>query len=76
VLADGSANATILWNPIDIGYATVYMQYAQVTGALKLGKGNTIDAGRLGKLNFIADDTILLGEPMVFTKDNMGQFQF
>jgi ABC-type sugar transport system substrate-binding protein len=76
VLADGSANATILWNPIDIGYATVYMQYAQVTDALKLGKGNTIDAGRLGKLTFIADDTILLGEPMVFTKDNMGQFQF
>ena len=74
VLEDGSANGMVMWNPADLGYAAVFIQHAMVTGTLEPGTGNTVQAGRLGKLHFIDDDVILLGEPILFNKDNMAEF--
>ncbi|HET6507969.1 MAG TPA: substrate-binding domain-containing protein [Baekduia sp.] len=74
VLADGSADALVLWNPVDLGYATVYLEKAQAEG--KLNRDQGLPAGRLGTLKYISDDTILLGKPAVFTKSNMDDFDF
>lgn len=74
-LKDGSLKEAALWNPVDMGYAAIYIADAQLMNKLdpKLGY---INAGRLGRLRFLGDDTVLLGEPLIFTQDNIDQYSF
>jgi ABC-type sugar transport system substrate-binding protein len=74
-LKDGSLKEAVLWNPVDIGYATLYIVHAQLNNTLDPQSG-FVNAGRLGKLRFVSKDTVLLGEPLIFTKDNIDNFQF
>lgn len=74
-LKDGSLKEAALWSPIDIGYGAVYITKALLDGKLDPASGY-VEAGRLGKLKFISGDTILLGDPFIFTKDNVDQFDF
>ncbi len=66
----GCVQSAILWNPIDLGYAAVYVMRAMVDGELVPGE-TTIEAGRLGELTVIDGSTILLGEPLIFDADNI-----
>lgn len=74
-LKDGSLKEAALWSPIDIGYGAVYITKALLDGKLDPASG-VVEAGRLGKLKFISKDTVLLGDPFIFTKDNVDQFDF
>lgn len=74
-LKDGSLKEAALWSPTDIGYGAIYIAKAQIDGTLD-PKSGFVQAGRLGKLKFISPDTVLLGDPLVFTKDNVDQFSF
>lgn len=72
---DGTVKGAVLWNPVDIGYAAIYIAKAQLDAELDPAKG-VVKAGRLGDLKFTSKDEILLGPPLVFTKDNVGQYRF
>lgn len=72
---DGAVKAAVLWNPVDIGYAAIYISKAQLDGTFDPAKG-FVKAGRLGDLKFTSKDEILLGPPLVFTKENIGQYKF
>lgn len=74
-IENGCAPKVVLWNPIDLGYATIYVARAVVDGELKPGD-TEVEAGRLGTLPVINGSEILLGPPTVFTKDNVDQFDF
>jgi rhamnose transport system substrate-binding protein len=74
-LKDGSLKEAALWNPIDIGYGAIYITKALLDGTLDPASG-VVEAGRLGKLKFISKDTVLLGDPYIFTKDNVDKFDF
>jgi rhamnose transport system substrate-binding protein len=65
-----------LWNPTDIGYRAIHMAKAQIDGTLPMRTGGTLDAGRLGKLDFVADDIVLLGNPLIFDVSNIDQYDF
>jgi len=67
--------SVILWNPIDLGYAAVYVMRAIVDGTLKPGS-TSVSAGRLGTLQVVNGSEILLGSPFIYTKDNIGNFDF
>src|SRR5262249_40367184 len=67
--------SVVLWNPIDLGYAAVYVMRAVVDGTLKPGD-TSVEAGRLGTLNVVNKSEILLGPAFTFTKDNIDQFDF
>jgi ABC-type sugar transport system substrate-binding protein len=71
---EGITQAVILWNTMDLGYLTVFAADAVKKGTLKPGD-TSITAGRLGKIE-IKGDNILLGEPFVFTKENIDKFDF
>jgi rhamnose transport system substrate-binding protein len=71
---DGTVKSVILWNTVDLGYLTVYAAHALATGTLKPG-ATTLSAGRLGEKQ-ITGDQILLGDILVFTKENIDQFDF
>jgi len=71
---DGITDCVILWNTMDLGYLTVHAARALKEGRLKPGD-TEFPAGRLGSVE-IQGDNILLGQPFLFTKDNIDQFDF
>ncbi len=74
-VAADCVKTAILWNPIDLGYAAMYVLRAVADGTLKPGD-TSVKAGKLGELQVVNGSEILLGSPFVFTKENMNQFDF
>jgi ABC-type sugar transport system substrate-binding protein len=75
--ASGTLKSAVLWNPIDHGYLTVQAAYALASG--KISKDTAFTAGRLGEYTPSADSIsllITLSKPLVFTADNINQFDF
>jgi ABC-type sugar transport system substrate-binding protein len=71
---DGTVRSVILWSTEDLGQLTVYAAEALVAGRLKPGDTEFV-AGPLGTKR-IEGDHILLGGILVFTKDNIDQYDF
>jgi ABC-type sugar transport system substrate-binding protein len=71
---DGTVKSVVLWNTNDLGYLTTCVADAVANGTLKKG-ATTFNAGRLGEKK-IEGDTILLGDIIVFNKDNIDKFNF
>lgn len=72
---DGCVQNVVLWNPIDLGYAAVYVARAVVDGEFTAGDASVM-AGRLGELEVVNGSEVLLGAPFVFTADNINDFDF
>jgi rhamnose transport system substrate-binding protein len=71
---EGVVQTVMLWNTADLGYLTVH------AGALmaqnKLAPGATsIEAGRLGTIA-IRGSEVILGPPLLFTKENIDMYDF
>lgn len=73
---DGTVTAFALWNPEDLGYLAAYAAQALVDGDITGEEGETFEAGDLGEYEVGADGTVLLGEPFVFDKSNIDDFDF
>jgi rhamnose transport system substrate-binding protein len=71
---EGTVKSVILWNTNDLGYLTIQTANALANDALKPGVSK-LNAGRLGEKE-VRGDNVLLGKILVFTKDNIGQFNF
>ena len=71
---DGITDCVVLWNTMDLGYLTVQAARALKLGTLKPG-ATDFSAGRLGSVE-IQGDNILLGQPFLFTKENIDKFDF
>jgi rhamnose transport system substrate-binding protein len=71
----GCVKSVVLWNPVDLGYAAVYVMRAIVDGTLT-PESTEVEAGRLGTLQVVNGSEILLGAPFVFTAENIGDFDF
>ena len=72
---DGCVESVVLWNPVDLGYAAVYVLRAVVDGDLAPGD-TSVEAGRLGTLQVVNGSEILLGAPFIFNIDNINDFDF
>ncbi|MCA1983279.1 rhamnose ABC transporter substrate-binding protein [Nocardioides nematodiphilus] len=73
---DGTVTSFALWNPSDLGYLAAYAAKALVDGDIKGDEGDKFTAGKLGDFTVGADGVVLLGDPTVFTKDNIDKFNF
>lgn len=71
---DGTVKSVVLWNTKDLGYLTIQVAEAVATGKLKPGAA-TFKAGRLGEKK-IVDNNVLLGDILVFNKDNIDKYDF
>jgi rhamnose transport system substrate-binding protein len=71
---EGITDCVILWNTMDLGYLTVQAARALHDGSLNRGDTH-LKAGRLKSVE-IQGDNILLGQPFLFTKDNIDRFDF
>jgi rhamnose transport system substrate-binding protein len=70
----GTVKSVVLWNTVDLGYLTVYVAEAVAKGTYKSGDA-TIKAGRLGEKK-IVNGQVLLGDILIFTKDNIDKYDF
>lgn len=73
-LKDGSSYASVLWNVEDFGYLTAW-------GGWMLAQGKefqeTQDVGHITGVTYDAKTkTLLLGDPMIFTADNAGDYDY
>jgi len=74
-VASGCVKSVVLWNPVDLGYAAVHVARAAADG--KLAPGATeVAAGKLGSLNIVNGSEVLLGDPFVYSKENIDRFDF
>lgn len=73
---DGTVTAFALWNPEELGYLAAYAAAALIKGDITGAEGDSFEAGDLGSYEVGADSTVLLGDPYVFDKDNIGDFDF
>ena len=71
---DGVVQAVVLWNTRDLGYLTVYASALLAEGRLSAGM-TSFQAGRLGNIE-IRGDQIILGNPVIFNRANIDQFDF
>lgn len=71
---EGVVKSVVLWNTVDLGYLTIRVAEALATGKLKAGDAS-FEAGRLGAKPIVGDN-VMLGDALVFTKDNIDQFDF
>jgi rhamnose transport system substrate-binding protein len=71
---EGITDCVVLWNTMDLGYLTVQATRALADGTLKRGD-TSLEAGRLKTIE-IQGDNILLGQPFLFTKENIDQYDF
>ncbi len=71
---EGVTDSVILWNTEGLGALTVRAAVALAQGTLKPGD-TTFDAGAAGIFE-IQGDNILLGQPFIFNKGNIDQFDF
>ncbi len=74
-VASDCVKSVVLWNPIDLGYAAVYVMRAVVDGTLT-PTSTSVDAGRLGTLQIVNGSEVLLGAPFIYNKDNINDFDF
>jgi rhamnose transport system permease protein len=70
----GVVQTVVLWNTRDLGYLTVYAGALEAEHKLSTGM-RSFDAGRLGRID-IHDSQIILGAPVLFTKENIDRFDF
>lgn len=71
---EGVTDSVILWKTEDLGALTVRAAVAVAKGTLKPGD-TAFDAGAAGSFE-IRGDNILLGQPFIFNKENIAQFDF
>ncbi|MDP7336104.1 MAG: substrate-binding domain-containing protein [SAR324 cluster bacterium] len=71
----GCVKSVVLWNPVDLGYAAVYVTRAVVDGKFKPGD-SSVSAGRLGTLKVVNGSEVLLGPPFVYNLSNVNDFDF
>ncbi|WP_066043355.1 rhamnose ABC transporter substrate-binding protein [Herbiconiux solani] len=73
---DGTVTSFALWNPEDLGYLSAMAAKALIEGTITGAEGDSFEAGDLGSFKVGADQTVLLGDPFVFDKSNIGDFDF
>ncbi len=71
---EGTVKSVVLWNTADLGYLTVMVGEALASGKLTSG-ATEFEAGTLGTKS-VVDDQVILGDIMVFNKENIGDFDF
>jgi rhamnose transport system substrate-binding protein len=77
---NGASPQFALWNPSDLGYLSIYTLNALATKQITGAVGDKFTAGKLGEFTVEngADGApeVLLGQPTIFNKDNIDNFNF
>lgn len=72
-IKNGAMAKVVLWNPVNLGYLTVWTGKQLAAGKSFSGTENV--GGPVGKVKYLSKEkTLLLGPPVVFTKKNIAKY--
>lgn len=75
-IKDGSSKAFALWDPTELGFVATVAAYQLATGVITAEEGQVIDAGDAGTFTVGKDGEVLYDKPLIFTADNIDDFDF
>ncbi len=70
----GTVRSVVLWNTLDLGYLTVKVAEGLASGKIP-SDAKEVAAGKLGTRPIVGDH-VMLGDILIFTKENIDQFNF
>jgi len=70
----GAVKSFAIWNPIDLGYSSIYAAHAFVKGTAKGTKGEKISLGRVGSATLDENNEAAMAEPFTYDASNVEQF--
>ncbi len=73
-IENGTCGQMALWNPVDLGYSSIYILNAMIKGEVEGNPGDVISAGRMGTITIGEGGNSIMGEPFVFNKDNIAEY--
>jgi rhamnose transport system substrate-binding protein len=73
---NGTMKSFALWDVEKLGYLTAYAGAALASGQITGAEGEKFKAGDMGEFEVGANGVVLLGDPTVFTADNVDKFNF
>jgi rhamnose transport system substrate-binding protein len=73
---DGTVTAFELWDPAKLGELAGYAATALASGQITGAQGQTFTAGDLGTFTIGASGVVTLGNPTVFDKSDIDQYNF
>lgn len=78
-LKSGTCFSGTLWDPVELGYCAMYMVKAQIEGTLDAAvESGVLDCGKYGEKKLVDKEKVIfsVGNPMVFTTENVDDFDF
>jgi len=75
-IENGSSEAFALWDPAELGYVATVAAYQLATGQITAEEGQVIDAGEAGTYTVGPDGEVLYDKPLMFTSENIADFDF
>ncbi|WP_254872888.1 rhamnose ABC transporter substrate-binding protein [Schaalia sp. Marseille-Q2122] len=73
---DGTVTEFALWDPAQLGYVAAYAGAALASGEITGAVGETFTAGELGERTIEENGLVIVGDPLRFNKDNIGNYDF
>ena len=70
----GAVKSFAIWNPIDLGYSSIYAASAFVKGTAKGAPGEKISLGRVGTVTLDKDNEAAMAEPFNYDASNVDKF--
>jgi rhamnose transport system substrate-binding protein len=75
-IKDNIITAVALWSPPDEGYVSAYLAVGLATGKVTAQPGNNFTVPGFGPREFQKNNLVVTGPPLIFTKDNIDQYNF
>jgi rhamnose transport system substrate-binding protein len=75
-LEDGSQAAFALWDPKELGYVAAQLAHQLVCGETEVVEGESFTAGKAGDFTYGVDGEVVYGRPLIFTVENMDEYDF
>ena len=75
-IKDGSQKCFALWSPYELGYLATYATHLRLAGELDLTPGTTFEAGKAGTYTVGEKGEIVYGKALMFTAENIDEYDF
>ena len=73
---NGDSKAFALWDPAELGYIATVAAHQLANGDITAEEGQVVDAGPAGKYTVGKDGEVQYNKPLIFTTDNIDDFDF
>jgi rhamnose transport system substrate-binding protein len=75
-VSGGSVKAFALWDPEELGYVATVVAQQLAEGKITADEGTKVDAGEAGSYTIGKDGELQYNKPIIFTSQNIGDFDF